>query len=365
MSILVRSILLLVLLAGILPTSAIAQVDASPGPPAAAVEEAYFPEDHGEFSALDNLREAIATKLALSRSRLGATTKGIFERAHAWTPGSTLIVCFYDGDPSVLQKVADIAREWNYNGSPVSLDLGTPPRSCRTGGADIKVRIVEGSSWSPIGRRSRSAVMRLGVVPPGGLSDAKFRQIVLHEFGHALGLWHELKHASGRCWNEFKADELTAFYRRTYNVANEQSIRDAIETFDPVVMAADFSTTDFDRDSVMMYAFPAHVYRSGNGSPCWAPLRETISSGDKETLRLAMRNPVVAASQLASLTASLDTADKRLADAFNALLLAGDTTRDRLLRVAERLPPTADASTVASSILVESERLSIRAFGRR
>lgn len=335
--------------------------DASP------VEEAYFPEGAERPSAIGRLKQALSSSLAGDSSgfAFGFAPEGIFERDMAWEKGSNLIVCFDNGAADIQKRVADIAREWNFPDSPLRLDFGEPVRRCDGGSADITVEIVADSSWAPIGRWNRSSAMRLAVTPAEPLTQAKFRQIVLHEFGHALGLWHEIKHSSGKCWDEFNHQQLKDFYRQEFQIVNEAMIQDAIGTFDPVVMARDFHNMPYDKASVMMYAFPASVYLKGEKSECWAPLRQKISDGDKLTLKSALDDPLLAASYVGALAAQLGAEQRRLVTAYNALLLADAKNEQSLLAAVEGLPASADAGDVAAAILKESERLSIKAFGRK
>lgn len=383
MSIVFRTALgLAFLVVGGLPARA--QDAVTPWPNTVSIEEAYFPEDHDEPPAFIPLKQSLTDKFVLLKHALTGKfallkqsltnkfdinpqiilQKGVFERASSWSVKSTLVVCFLNGSDATVTKVAGIGQEWNFTDTPLRLDFGNPVRRCGAGTSDIKVRIVNTASWAPVGARNRSGVMRLGVVPPGGLSDDRFRQIVLHEFGHALGLWHELKHASGQCWNEFKHDRLRDFYKTNFGVSKEDVIRSAIGTFDPVVMGRDFQTTAYDRNSVMMYAFPAELYRDGAKSPCWAPLRHKVSDGDMQTLKIAMQNRLLAASRIAAAATGLDYDDRELATAYNALLLAGDTDQQRLLEAADRVSAQGGAKAVAAAILKEAEHISIESFGQ-
>lgn len=83
---------------------------------------------------------------------------------------------------------------------------------------------------------------------------------VLHEFGHALGLLHEHQSPFNNPldWNE---KELYKYYGATTK-EKIKYINDNIINRDP----KDVAGTDFDKDSIMLYYFPASVTRNGKGT---------------------------------------------------------------------------------------------------
>lgn len=331
------------------------------------LEESYFPEMMEEREPVRVLENALAVELQLSLAAHQERARAVFQLAGAWEKGATLAFCFASGTSDMRRRVAAIANEWNFEGSPFILDFGdlSDPRSCGGSSQHITVDIDAGPSWSQIGQYTRSSGMVLGLESDLANSAAKFRQIVLHEFGHALGLRHELKHASGQCWDEFEPGALKAFYSKTFKFDEEERIRAAIGTFDSREMDDGFVFTAFDSKSVMMYSFPAEVYRHGKKSRCWAPLNDRLSESDKATLKLAHQSPLVAASTLASMSADKGVEAIQLANAYNSLLLSTGDKRQRLMDAAAALPAGVSPTEIAAAVLSASEDLSIKEFGRR
>jgi len=112
-------------------------------------------------------------------------------RNKMWEPaGRTLRIRFLDGDPVVQKKVAKFAQEWTQYAN-LKLDFNDDPK------AEIRVSFLQPGSWSYIGTDAidpqlapDQPTMNLGWLTKATRNDEVFR-VVLHEFGHALGLIHE------------------------------------------------------------------------------------------------------------------------------------------------------------------------------
>ncbi|MEZ4867785.1 MAG: hypothetical protein R3C14_41045 [Caldilineaceae bacterium] len=119
----------------------------------------------------------------------GSGTRAALLRNKMWHPaGRSLRVRFLDGNPAVQQKVVRFAQEWSQYAN-LHFDFGDHPI------AEIRISFQLPGSWSYIGTDAlgvpaTDATMNLGWLTPGTPNEEVSR-VVLHEFGHALGLIHE------------------------------------------------------------------------------------------------------------------------------------------------------------------------------
>src|SRR3954462_15308254 len=108
-----------------------------------------------------------------------------------WEPGSVITCLFLEGDAALRARGAKVAKEWTQPGR-ANLTL----KFVEHGPADIRIAFQQGNgSWSYIGTDCHKIpagqpTMNYGWLPPAS-PEAEVRRVVLHEFGHALGLIHE------------------------------------------------------------------------------------------------------------------------------------------------------------------------------
>lgn len=119
-----------------------------------------------------------------------------------WAPGRTLHVAFLAGIPEVQQKVARYASEWCKH-AHITLLFDNSPE------AEIRIAFQPGGSWSAVGTEAlveqyfpkNGPTMNFGWLTLS-TPDNEYSSVVLHEFGHALGLIHEHQNpAGGLQWN--------------------------------------------------------------------------------------------------------------------------------------------------------------------
>jgi hypothetical protein len=106
-----------------------------------------------------------------------------------WKPNETLKVYFFRGQDARTQRVLEYAFIWSKHCSIKFL------ATQRIEEAKIRVAFQAPSSWSYIGTDALGVPINEPTINFGWLDDhlpeKDYRQVVLHEFGHVLGLIHE------------------------------------------------------------------------------------------------------------------------------------------------------------------------------
>jgi hypothetical protein len=185
-----------------------------------------------------------------------------------WANGSTLRVRFLGGTPEVRRKIQQYAEEWTRY-AHLGFDFSNAPD------AEIRIGIDEdGTSWSfigpdALGPAAGNETMHYGTFTTS-IRDEEFRGVVLHEFGHALGLIHENNSPNARIpWD-------TAAVYQTLSGPPNYWPRQVIATN---ILQRDSGITyrAFDPQSIMMLPVPKALTRGG------VEFRQTdsLSDGDK------------------------------------------------------------------------------------
>jgi hypothetical protein len=193
-----------------------------------------------------------------------------------WTPGDVITVSFLDGDPAVQARVADVAGQWTAPGmANLTLDFRRDTNTM------IRISFQYDGSWSTIGTTCRQVTDRQQPTMNYGWldrssSDEELERVVLHEFGHALGLIHEHQNpAGGINWDR------AAVIRDLSGPPNNWS-PDVIELnmFQPH-SAEETNFTSLDPNSIMMYPIPATWTIDGFS----IGLNSGLSEQDREFIR--------------------------------------------------------------------------------
>jgi serralysin len=166
-----------------------------------------------------------------------------------WQPGDVISVRFLDGDPALQDRVRKVAKEWTKVANLTFDFVDAAP-------SDIRIAFAQGNgSWSYIGTVCRSIPEPQPTMNYGWLTtdsdETELRRVVLHEFGHAIGLIHEHQNPKGGIhWNK------SAVIRDLSGPPNnwsEATIENNMFKFYPLT---DVIPTDVDDSSIMMYPIP-------------------------------------------------------------------------------------------------------------
>ena len=169
-----------------------------------------------------------------------------------WVPGRTLHVRYLDGIAAVQDRVTAIAQEWERHVN-INFVFDNSPT------AEIRITFAPGGSSSYMGTDCLGIAQNKPTMQYGWLtiatSEAEYRRVVLHEFGHALGLHHE--HLSPSVTIPWDKPKVYDYYARTQSPpwTKQQVDFNVLNPINP----SDTNYTAFDRDSIMLYSVPEEL----------------------------------------------------------------------------------------------------------
>ncbi|MEX1019273.1 MAG: hypothetical protein WDZ49_06420 [Litorilinea sp.] len=195
------------------------------------------------------------------------------DRRKIW-PGEwrVLAVRFLDGNPAIQARVAAVAQEWTRFAN-IRFEFNNAP------GAPIRISFTPGASWSLIGTDALDSriepdapTMNFGWLTPATPQD-ELQRVVLHEFGHALGLIHEHQNPDAAIpWDK---DVVYQYYAGPPNHWSRTQVDvNIFERYAAEVVNA----SEFDPQSIMLYPIPQEFTR-GAYSVGW---NRTLSTTDQE-----------------------------------------------------------------------------------
>lgn len=199
-----------------------------------------------------------------------------------WINGSTLRIRFMGGTAEQQQLVRDIAPAWTDHAN-LRFEFTDDPR------AEVRVSFdPDDGAWSYVGTDNSQIPLHAATMNLGWQDQA----VILHEFGHMIGLSHEHQNPDGGIeWNE---EEVIRDLSGPPNWWDEATIRrNVLDRY----RADQIHGTEFDPDSVMLYAFPASWTRNMAGTR----ENEAISAMDRAFVASEVMYPGRAAGEVQEL----------------------------------------------------------------
>src|SRR5262245_18310917 len=198
-----------------------------------------------------------------------------------WKSGDSITIGFLDGQGPVQQRVRAACQEWVAPGmANLTFSFLNDPKK-----ALVRISFEHPGSWSTIGTTCRQVTdkskptMNYGWLTPT-TTDDEVRRVVLHEFGHMLGLIHEHQNSVGGIpWNK------DAVIEDLSGPSNNWS-RDTIEfnMFQPYAKK-EVNFTKLDPSSIMMYPIPKTWTTTGFS----VGLNSELSSADRAFIKAQNR----------------------------------------------------------------------------
>jgi len=187
-----------------------------------------------------------------------------------WKSNETLTVYFFGGQDNRTQRVLEIASIWSKHCS-IKFKLTTKIED-----AKIRVAFQAPSSWSYIGTDALGVPRNEPTINFGWLDDSlpekDYKQVVLHEFGHALGLIHE--HQSPAVKMKWNYTLVYWYFGEHHKWTRADVDRNLFQEFEKT--STQHSTLD--KLSIMGYAIPPQFTTDGQEFP----LNYDLSEMDKK-----------------------------------------------------------------------------------
>jgi hypothetical protein len=203
-----------------------------------------------------------------------------------WAQGQDVHVCFQGGSDELRAKILQLASAW-VNLTNLHLVTGGPSGTTCADKDKSQVRIgfSEPGYWSYIGHDSIADALVSKNLPSmnfGGFdtyppAEPRFTGIILHEWGHALGLHHEHQSPADGCDTEYNWPKLYAYYKDNYGW-DQTMVDQNVRQLNADRSAYDWSMSD--SDSIMIYGSNPQFLIHGTASKCYFHDNNSLSKLD-------------------------------------------------------------------------------------
>ncbi len=208
--------------------------------------------------------------------------RAVFQTSKKWIPGQKVRVRFLDGDEFVRNKVKEYAEVWEEYANIDFVFVESGPAEIRVSfsmdkgswsffGKDSAIQsYVKTANGSEFVRNATGASMNFGWFNDN-TPDIEFRRTTLHEFGHALGLYHEHQNKNQNIqWNE----EAVYAYFAKQGWSREKTYSQVLKRYGD---DSEITNGVYDPLSIMHYYYPPELIKGG------AKIRENteLSENDK------------------------------------------------------------------------------------
>ncbi len=187
-----------------------------------------------------------------------------------WNSGDTLGIYFLDGPQEICDSVIKVASEWSLYANIYFKQTTSIEKSA------VRITFLRGGWRSLVGKQANCnhVTMFLENLDIGYFSGVEFRRVVLHEFGHAIGLEHEQLHPMANIqW------DTAAVYR--YYCDTLKWPKSDVDMFVLTPLNVPSSNyTDYDSSSIMHYNIP--VWMTSNGFS--VNFKDDLSDNDKAAI---------------------------------------------------------------------------------
>jgi hypothetical protein len=215
--------------------------------------------------------------------------RAAFLKSATWDNGSTLRVYFLGGNKQQQEWVVKVIRErlQPFVNLTFIWSNETPLKP-----ADCPIRVSFDSNqgaWSLLGTQSltessSNATMNLGWIdddtdfdPPTSLESRGSGAVVLHEFGHAIGMIHE--HSSPNTSIQWRCDKVL---QATAAPPNQWDTETTVHNIFNKYNASEINASEYDPTSIMHYWYPSEWIC--NASELNLSLNTKLSALDKAWL---------------------------------------------------------------------------------